>query len=315
MTALRLERVSKNFEAPVLRDVSLEVARGECVTVIGPSGAGKTTLLRVIAGLEEASAGRIFIDDRDVTALGPEKRDVGMVFQSPALYPHWTVFENIAFPLRLRKAADADARVKEIAATVGLSGLLARTPSQLSGGEAQRVALARAVVRKPALLLMDEPLSSLPPDLRVSFRNDLARLFGEQQTTVVYVTHDHEEALALGARVVVLEAGVVQQIGTPREVYERPANRFVAKFLGRPAMNLLDSGKVGIRPDAFHICNETDATHKGTVASAQYLGQCTDLIVKLPEGEVCVRAYGAIDAKVGEKIFLRVRPSDIHRFE
>lgn len=310
---LRLERLTKTFAQPVLRDVSIEVSTGERLTIIGPSGAGKTTLLRLIAGLEEPTSGSIFINNNDATKRAPEKRDIAMVFQTPALYPHLSAFENIAFPLRLRKAADTQARVEEIASALGLTPLLKRAPTELSGGEAQRVALARALVRKPALLLMDEPLSSLPPDLRLQVRHELARIFRAQKSTVIYVTHDHEDALALGDRVVVLNDGAIQQIGTPREVYERPANRFVAKFLGRPPMNFL--GANGIRPEAFQLCDEENAKHTGFVLSAQYLGPCTDLLVQVGDAQINVRIYGAREFKIGEKISLAVKPSDIHRFE
>jgi multiple sugar transport system ATP-binding protein len=315
MTALRLDRLNKAFgKGPAaLRDLSLEVAAGDCLTVIGPSGAGKTTLLRIIAGLDYATFGRIFFNDIDATALPAEKRDVAMVFQNPALYPHLSVFENIAFPLRLRKksAAEIESSVSETAKLLGVESLLKRLPSELSGGEAQRVALGRALVRRPALLLMDEPLSGLPPDARLRLRHELLRLRQAQRITTVYVTHDHEEALALGDRVAILNAGELQQVGSPREVYERPANRFVATFLGRPPMNFLPEG--GIRPDAIRICAEGESTHAGVVESVHYLGACSDLVVKVGDGEIIVRQYGPMTAKPGARIFLRVRPEDIHK--
>lgn len=315
MTALRLDRLNKAFgKGPAaLRDLSLEVAAGDCLTVIGPSGAGKTTLLRIVSGLEQATAGRIFFDGADVTAFPAEKRDVAMVFQNPALYPHLTAFENIAFPLRLRKMARAEieTRVAEIARLLGVESLLRRPPNELSGGEAQRVALGRALVRRPALLLMDEPLSSLPPDARLRLRHEFLKLRQSQRITTIYVTHDHEEALALGDRVAILNAGELQQIGTPRDVYEKPANRFAATFLGRPPMNFLPEG--GVRPDAIEICAEAEATHSGIIESIQYLGACSDLMAKVGAAEIAVRHYGSVNAKPGDRIFLRVRPEDLHR--
>lgn len=313
MTALRLDRLHKSFASPVLRDLSLAVAAGDCLTVIGPSGAGKTTLLRIVAGLDQATSGQIFFNGADITALPAEKRDVAMVFQNPALYPHLSAFENIAFPLRLRKIprAELENRVAEVAKLLGLDALLKRSPGELSGGEAQRVALGRALVRRPALLLMDEPLSSLPPDARLRLRHEFLRLRQTQRVTTLYVTHDHEEALALGDCVAVLNAGELQQIGTPREVYQKPANRFVATFLGRPPMNFLPEG--GVRPDAIKICAQAEATHSGTIESIQYLGACSDLTVKIGATDIVVRHHGLLEAKPGEKVFLRVRAEDTHR--
>jgi len=208
MTAIRLEGVSKSFSkgAPILSDLTLSVNEGERLAIVGPSGAGKTTLLRLIAGFEKPDAGKIFINDRDITSLPPEQRDIGFVFQTHALYPHLTVEENLEFPLRLRNVARAEVarRVSEMAALLQVESLLHRKPSELSGGEAQRVALGRALIRNPAALLMDEPLSSLPPDLRRQLRHELIKLHAQRKCPLLYVTHEHEDAFALGQRVAVL---------------------------------------------------------------------------------------------------------------
>src|SRR5918998_3590798 len=259
---VRFEEVSKRFGAhAALRDVNLNVEAGECLVLLGPSGCGKTTLLRLLAGLERADAGRISIGDRVVNDIEPAARDVAMVFQNYALYPHFSVFENIAFPLRARGvgAGDIDQRVRGAAARVALDGLLDRRPAQLSGGQQQRVALARAVVRNPAVYLMDEPLSNLDAQLRLQTRTELKRLHHELGTTLVYVTHDQSEAMTLGGRIAVLQHGTIVQVGAPLEIYRQPANTFVATFLGSPPMNLLDERvnghavKVGIRPEDVQI--------------------------------------------------------------
>ncbi|PYQ08265.1 MAG: sugar ABC transporter ATP-binding protein [Acidobacteria bacterium] len=248
---VRFENVGKRFGAHVaLREIELDVEPGECVVLLGPSGCGKTTLLRLLAGLESADEGRLYIGDRRVNDVPPAERDVAMVFQNYALYPHFTVFDNVAFPLRARRmpAAEIAPRVKEAARRLELDTLLDRKPAQLSGGQQQRVALARAIVRNPGVYLMDEPLSNLDAQLRVQTRAELKRLQQELGTTTLYVTHDQGEAMTMGSRVVVLRQGQVEQVGTPLGLYRRPANRFVATFLGSPAMNLwpgaLDGGTV-----------------------------------------------------------------------
>jgi len=238
---VRFERVSKRFGAhSALREVDLEVEPGECLVLLGPSGCGKTTLLRLLAGLERPDAGRLWIGERDVTALDPAERDVAMVFQNYALYPHMTVYENIAFPLRARHAPAAEIapRVRSAAARLELEPLLDRRPAQLSGGQQQRVALARAIVRAPAVCLMDEPLSNLDAQLRVQTRGELKRLQQELGTTTLYVTHDQGEAMTLGRRVAMLRDGAIEQLAAPLELYRRPSTRFAATFVGSPAINL-----------------------------------------------------------------------------
>src|ERR1700712_2812740 len=230
-----------NFEA--LKGVSVDIQDGEFVVLVGPSGCGKSTLLRMIAGLEEVTAGAIHIAGRDVTAVAPPDRDIAMVFQNYALYPHMSVRENLGFGLRQRRTARAEItrRVEEVGAMLGLRELMHRRPAQLSGGQRQRVAIGRALVREPAAFLLDEPLSNLDAKLRTSMRSELARLHERLGVTTVYVTHDQVEAMTLGDRVVVLRDGVVQQAGPPQELYERPVNLFVSAFLGSPAMNLVEA--------------------------------------------------------------------------
>jgi multiple sugar transport system ATP-binding protein len=244
MARVVLRDVSKSYPGGVhaVRDFNLEIADGELVVFVGPSGCGKSTTLRMIAGLEEITGGTISIGDRVVNDVPPKDRDIAMVFQSYALYPHMTVFENMAFGLKMRKVpAPAIAeKVRRAAAVLGLEPLLERKPRALSGGQRQRVAVGRAMVRDPQCFLFDEPLSNLDAKLRVEMRAELKRLHLELGTTTVYVTHDQEEAMTLGDRIVVMKDGVIQQVGTPLEIYHRPVNRFVAGFLGTPPMNFLE---------------------------------------------------------------------------
>jgi ABC-type sugar transport system ATPase subunit len=247
---VRFERVTKRFGAHHAADgISLDVEAGECLVLLGPSGCGKTTLLRMLAGLETLDSGEIWIGDRRVDQLEPAHRDVAMVFQNYALYPHLSVFDNIAFPLRARRveAGEIDRRVRESAARVGLSDLLARRPAQLSGGQQQRVALARAIVRNPTVYLMDEPLSNLDAQLRLQTRTELKRLHRELGTTMIYVTHDQSEAMTLGGRIAIMQRGSIVQIGAPLELYRHPVNTFVGTFLGSPPMNLIEDTRDGTR--------------------------------------------------------------------
>ena len=245
MPGVRVERVTKVYDGDVLAvdDVSLEVADGEFIVLVGPSGCGKSTLLRVIAGLEQVTKGRVWIGDDDVTRLEPPDRDLAMVFQSYALYPHKTVRENLAFGLRRRKVPKPEIaeRVDRMAAMLGLGELMDRKPAALSGGQRQRVAMGRALVREPRAFLMDEPLSNLDAKLRTSMRGELARLHERLRTTTVYVTHDQVEAMTLGDRVAVLRDGVIQQCDVPQRLFENPSNLFVGAFIGSPAMNLVEA--------------------------------------------------------------------------
>jgi multiple sugar transport system ATP-binding protein len=247
MADIRLNKLSKRWGSVVgVRTMDLTVADGEFLVLLGPSGCGKTTTMRMIAGLEDASEGEIWIGDRMVNDVDPKDRDIAMVFQSYGLYPTMTVYENIRFPLKVRKIPEAehDERVRRAARTVELTDYLDRKPAALSGGQRQRVALARAIVRKPKVFLMDEPLSNLDAKLRVSTRAQIKNLHHELRTTTIYVTHDQIEAMTLADRVVVMSKGEVQQLGTPLEIYDRPANTFVAGFIGSPAMNLMDGALV-----------------------------------------------------------------------
>jgi multiple sugar transport system ATP-binding protein len=245
MARIVLEKVSKVFGSEVVAvdDVSLEIEPGEFMVLVGPSGCGKSTILRLIAGLEDVSAGEIYVGDELVTDRRPKERDVAMVFQNYALYPHMTVEQNIGFGLRLHRTPKAEMRerVHSVAKVLGLGGLLARKPFELSGGQRQRVAMGRAMVREPKAFLMDEPLSNLDAKLRVQMRSELARLHERLGTTTVYVTHDQVEAMTLGQRVAVLKDGTLQQLDTPQRLYREPANLFVAAFMGSPPMNLVEA--------------------------------------------------------------------------
>ncbi len=256
MTRVELSGIRKSFNGTeVIKGVDLVIEKGEFFTFLGPSGCGKSTLLNIVAGLEEPTAGRIYFDGEDVTELSPPERDVAMVFQSYALYPHMSVFENIAFPLRVRREPRdrVNTEVRRVASLVGLEGHLSKRPSQLSGGERQRVALARAIVRRPRVFLMDEPLSNLDARLRITMRTELKRLHRELSITTIYVTHDQEEAMSLSDRVAVFQAGVIQQCATAMELYRSPANLFVARFIGSPPMNIMDARVVSKGPPVLDI--------------------------------------------------------------
>lgn len=241
--SIRFQNITKNFgNTVVVDDLTLQINSGEFVVLLGPSGCGKTTTLRMLAGLETETSGDIYVDDRRINDVPTQHRDLAMVFQSYALYPHMTIAENIGYPLRIRKldAKERSARINRVAAMLDIEALLDRKPRQLSGGERQRVALARAIVREPRAYLMDEPLSNLDARLRVQMRGELKRLQHQLGTTTVYVTHDQAEAMTLAHRVAVMKKGKLQQFDTPMNIYERPANRFVAEFVGSPSMNLIE---------------------------------------------------------------------------
>ena len=274
-----LTKVFKQGELGAVNNVNLETREGEFLVFLGPSGSGKTTLLRMIAGLETPTAGEILIGGRVVNNLTPRERRIAMVFQSYALYPHLTVYKNIAFPLKAQNVKKElhKGKVDWAASLLGISSLLDRKPRELSGGERQRVALARAIVREPSVFLLDEPLSNLDAKLRLSAREELERFHRRIGTTTIYVTHDQVEAMAMGDRVVVLNQGSVRQIGTPREVYDDPADTFVATFLGSPPMNLIENGDVivGFRPEHFRLAetiNEAKVSFKFQVENVEYLG-------------------------------------------
>jgi len=341
MSAVELRGIHKSFgENPIVRGVDLQIASGEFMVLVGPSGCGKTTLLRLIAGLEQADRGDILIGDRQVNDAPPRERDVGMVFQSYALYPHMTVRENLAFALMLRKTprAEIDARVGDAAQMLELTHLLDRKPKQLSGGQRQRVAMGRAIVRRPAVFLFDEPLSNLDAALRVQMRGELARLHRRLQSTIVYVTHDQVEAMTLATRLAVFNQGVLQQHGAPLELYRRPANRFVAGFLGSPSMNFLrgriSRGRIdgagfslpapsgapegrevwaGARPQAVSLA--ADGELRGEIEAVERLGSDGFAYLKTPAATVIARFEGAPGLKVGDAAAVRVPPDSILLFD
>src|SRR6187399_2260477 len=260
MATVTFENVNKVFgDFHAVKDLNLEIGDAEFMVLVGPSGCGKTTSLRMIAGLEEISSGTLRIGDRVVNDIAPKDRDIAMVFQSYALYPHMSVRDNLAFGLKLRKVpkAEIERRVNEAAETIQLQKLLDRKPKELSGGQRQRVALGRAIVREPAVFLMDEPLSNLDAKLRVQTRAEIARLHQRLGTTMVYVTHDQVEAMTMGQRIAVMSEGLLQQVGTPQDLYDNPKNRFVAGFIGSPAMNFVevpaDKSVTELHSGGFHF--------------------------------------------------------------
>ena len=313
---VRFERVTKRFGAHVAADaIDLEVHAGECLVLLGPSGCGKTTLLRLVAGLERLDAGAIWIGDARVDALDPAQRDVAMVFQNYALYPHLTVFDNIAFPLRTRRVApnDIDRRVREAAARFGLIDLLARRPAQLSGGQQQRTALARAVVRNPTVYLMDEPLSNLDAQLRLQTRTELKRLHRELGTTMIYVTHDQGEAMTLGTRIAIMKGGAIEQIGSPLDLYQRPVNTFVATFLGSPPMNVLDTAEngarvqLGIRPEDVEIAaTAADGWQPGRIVVVEPIGSETLVTVEYHDQRLVARVSATRQFEPGQPVWVNL---------
>jgi ABC-type sugar transport system ATPase subunit len=322
MAPVSFDGVSKRFgTVEAVRELTLAIADGELMVLVGPSGSGKTTALRMLAGLEAVDAGRIEIGSRVVNDVSPRDRDVAMVFQDYALYPQMTVRDNMAFGLRRRglERSEVDRRVTETCATLGLGDLLDRRPRQLSGGQQQRVALGRALVREPQVLLLDEPLSNLDAQLRVQARGEIKRLQSDVGTTMVYVTHDQTEALTLGDRIAVMNEGRLEQVGTPEELYERPANVFVGGFIGSPAMSFLpeaDGVVVGVRPE--HVRPWADGLVgpiEGRIAFVEALGRETLIGVDTDRGARLVAAVeGRARAQVGEPIRLGLVAEGLRRF-
>ena len=326
MGSITLKNVRKAFgDTVIIPGLDLAIADGEFVVFVGPSGCGKSTLLRLIAGLEDVTSGTISIDGEDVTEAAPAKRGLSMVFQSYALYPHMSVYNNIAFPLKMAKMDKAaiDAKVQTAAATLNLTQYLQRRPGQLSGGQRQRVAIGRAIVRSPRAFLFDEPLSNLDAALRVGMRLEIGELHHKLGTTMVYVTHDQVEAMTLADKIVVLNAGVIEQVGSPLELYKSPANQFVAGFIGSPKMNFVtgapavnrNAATIGVRPEHIKISKDT-GEWAGTVGVAEHLGSDTFLHVNAAAlGTLTVRAEGEVSVSYGDRVFLTPDLNRIHRFD
>lgn len=308
-----VDRITKTFGPKhVLNAVSLEVGDGEFTVLLGPSGCGKSTLMRVVAGLETADSGSVTIAGRDVTKLEPRDRDVAMVFQSYALYPHMTAEANIGYPLKIRKTADAKKMVMDVAERLGLTRVLQSYPRQLSGGERQRVALARAMVRRPKLFLMDEPLSNLDAQLRATMRGELKHLQHELQTATLYVTHDQAEAMTLAHRIAVMSQGRILQYGTPTEIYNLPASRFVARFVGSPPMNILeqaDGTALAIRPEHVEIsAKPADGWLAASVWVCEELGNETLVQLKTPAQIITARLQPGPGWSFDQPVWFRFRP-------
>ena len=320
MAKVTFEKVNITYpgaSAPTVKDLDLEIADGEFLVLVGPSGCGKSTTLRALAGLEPTSSGRITIDGKDVTNLEPGDRDIAMVFQNYALYPHLTVEENMGFALKLAKLPKAEIKTKVHAAaeTLGLTEYLKRKPKDLSGGQRQRVAMGRAIVREPKAFLMDEPLSNLDAKLRVQTRAELASLQQRLGTTTIYVTHDQVEAMTMGDRVAVLKDGELQQVAPPRELYDAPAHEFVAGFIGSPAMNIFDynGGRVGVRPEKMFI-NKGPVGFQGVVDIVEELGAESYVYVTVGENRFVARAEGTPPQR-GEDVVLTFNPREALRFD
>ena len=353
MARVALDKLNKFFEGVhAVRDVSLTIEDKEFMVFVGPSGCGKTTTLRMVAGLEEISSGDVYIGDERVTELPPRDRDIAMVFQNYALYPHMSVFDNMAFGLKMRKfaAAEIQTRVREAAEILGIRELLERKPRQLSGGQRQRVAVGRAIVRHPQVFLFDEPLSNLDAKLRVQMRVELKRLHQRLQSTAIYVTHDQVEAMTLGDRIVVMNHGRIQQIGAPLEVYSHPQNKFVAGFLGSPSMNFMDvaiaehAGEIyaecagvaiklvgdkarrlaafkgapltlGIRPEDLHAAGEAPCSIDAVVEVVEPLGSEILLDAQVGAHLLVARVPSSFAVKRHDKIRLGFLPEQVHFFD
>ena len=351
MAGISFKNLSKTFPdgTQALRGVDLDVKEGEFLALVGPSGCGKTTLLRILAGLEEASGGSVLIDGKDASALQPKDRDLAMVFQNYALFPHLSVFENLAFGLKARNRPkeEIEHSVRPVAQRLGLTRMLKRKPNELSGGQRQRVALGRLLARNPSIHLLDEPLSNLDANLRASMRNELAQLHKENRRTTLYVTHDQVEAMTLGQRICVMNEGEIIQVGSPSEIYDQPVHQFVAEFFGSPAINLLtgevsgsdENGKsflldelsiaipssaqpgqetvvLGIRPENLMILEETDLgkTWEAKIERIEDLGDSRLLHLPLGGQPLIVRSESR-DLKVGMPLFVRPDWERAHWFD
>ena len=349
MASVSFQNIEKAFgSTKVIHGISFDIQDGEFMVLVGPSGCGKSTLLRMLAGLEEITAGTIAIDGRTVNDVDSKDRDIAMVFQSYALYPHMTVRDNMGFSLRLRKAdnSEIDQRVARAAQILNLDPYLQRFPRELSGGQRQRVAMGRAIVRDPKVFLFDEPLSNLDAKLRVQMRAEIKALHQRLKTTTVYVTHDQIEAMTMADRIVVMHDGVIEQIGTPLELYDRPNNLFVAQFIGSPAMNIVqgtlrrangtahvetpdgirwplgtgagaDGQAVtyGVRPDHLELTGSQDHGVPGEIIVVEPTGSETELVVRIGDAQVIVETHGRPALHPGDKVTFAVDPSNVHLFD
>ena len=357
MANVRIDRLHKEFRGPTgtvhaLKELTLDIADGEFLSLVGPSGCGKTTALRIIAGLETPTSGRILFDGRDITGLEPRDRNIAMVFQSYALYPHMTVRQNLEYGLRKRGVPRGERarKVEEIGAMLQIASMFERKPRQLSGGQRQRVALGRALIRDPEVFLLDEPLSNLDAKLRVHMRAELAALHQKVRTTMIYVTHDQLEAMTLSDRIVVMNHGVVQQVGTPEEIYARPANRFVAEFIGTPSMNMIEGelrieggrplfrgpgisvalpppvaahglpgagaqATLGVRPEDIRlVAPDAPGAIPGRVTVSELAGAERFHFVTMGESPIIVRTPATIVLQPGETVALGLVPERLHLF-
>ena len=356
MAGVQLKNIVKRYPNgfTAVKDFNLDIEDKEFIILVGPSGCGKSTTLRMIAGLEDISDGELLIDGKRMNEVEPKDRDIAMVFQNYALYPHMTVYDNIAFGLQLRKVPkdEIDKKVREAARILDLESLLDRKPKALSGGQRQRVAMGRAIVRRPKVFLMDEPLSNLDAKLRSQMRVELARLHKSLETTIIYVTHDQTEAMTLGSRIVVMKDGVVQQVDTPERLYDAPCNRFVAGFIGSPQMNMIDAqceaqdgktvlrfadytltvdekradalkeqgylGKtviLGIRPEDLHEADEEDNAFSATVSVYEMLGAEALLHFEIGDTEWTAKVSPELRTEVGDVVRLQLDESKIHIFD
>ena len=327
MGQITLNQVTKTFgDVNVIPPLDLEINDGEFVVFVGPSGCGKSTLLRLIAGLEDVTSGMIQIDGSDATTVPPAKRGLAMVFQSYALYPHMSVRKNIAFPLKMAKMdqAEIDRRVDNAASVLNLADYIDRRPGQLSGGQRQRVAIGRAIVREPAAFLFDEPLSNLDAALRVGMRLEISELHKRLDTTMIYVTHDQVEAMTMADKIVVLHGGVIEQVGSPLELYQTPRNKFVAGFIGSPKMNFIEGAEaqkhgahtIGIRPEHIEV-SDSEGPWQGVVGVAEHLG--SDTFFHIHESGLAdpltVRASGEVSFRHGDRIYMTPREDRVHKFD
>ena len=337
---LKIKDIIKKFdETAVLKDVSLEVNEKDFIVILGPSGCGKTTLLRIIAGLENQNSGEVFIENNNVSKVPPQDRNISMVFQNYGLYPHLTVKQNLEYPLKINKIKNRDQIIKKWATKVKIEELLARYPRQLSGGQRQRVALGRSLVRNPKLFLMDEPLSNLDASLRLEMRSEIKHLHEELGTTIIYVTHDQIEAMTLATRIVLMNKGIIEQVGTPKELYSAPKNIFVGSFIGSPPMNFIP-GKIkngtfnsdqiqsfnvsinteadvilGIRPDDLHIGDNNSYDFKAELYASEFLGEGYLITFNLGNSKLLLKSQKNIEFKTKERIPILIDKNKFFLFD